>query len=73
MPLINKGRRGNSPPTFVIFSRCPARFVLRGITLYFIAPCNTGASKGVVKCYFEYFTLSLAVPRSITGALHSKI
>lgn len=43
----------------VIFSRCPARFVLRGITLYFIAPCNTGASKGVVKCYFEYFTLLL--------------
>ena len=58
-PLINNGRRGNSPPTFVIFSRCPARFVLRGITLYFIAPCNTGASKGVVKCYFEYFTLLL--------------
>ena len=57
--LKNNGRRANSPPTFVIFSRCPARFVLRGITLYFIAPCNTGASKGVVKCYFEYFTLLL--------------
>ena len=28
-----------------VFSRCPARFVLRGITLYFIALWNVGLRK----------------------------